>query len=254
MDQCRKQLKSIGWADYDTRFEDIQMDCVLRCYIDTGKSCEFADPAKILRPGNEQNSESPVPAFTRKISDSEINEETTPNSNIVVEFTANPANLVKKMMQLEKDLLFLLLRHQKMHKQSSEAIESIISHVAVVIPCRPMKKSQMDEKIQKEMLENKDKFPLLYRLYEFGRFIRYFSNSGKKASVTGLSDHFAENSSVSRESSQLSLEAKKIALLNEHIRLARTLSQTDPSWNDKVRRLEEKAKRMLISSLEDNDD
>ncbi|KAI3655211.1 hypothetical protein MP638_004184, partial [Amoeboaphelidium occidentale] len=35
----------------------------------------------------------------------------------------------------------------------------------------------MDERIQKEMLENKDKFPLLYRLHEIGRFVRYFTES-----------------------------------------------------------------------------
>ncbi|KAI3656235.1 hypothetical protein MP638_001691 [Amoeboaphelidium occidentale] len=276
MDQCRQKLKDIGWSDKDTMFEDIEMDGVFRCYIDTGKSCEFADPAKILRPNNGQKSESSVPTFTRKISDSEMNEDISPNSSIVVEFIANPSNLVKKLMQLEKYLLFLFLRHQKIHKQSPEAVESIISYVAIVIPYRPMKKSQMDEKIQKEMLENQHKFPLLYRLYEIGRFIRYFINSGMKAAVTELADHVAENSSVSRESvkaavtelaahvaenssesresSQLSLETKKIVRLDKEIMLARNISQTDPSYNEKLTRLVEEAKRMLTSSEEDNDE
>ena len=254
MDQCRTKLKAIGWTDNDTRFEDIEMDCVLRCYIDSGKSYEFAEPAKILLPKKLQHHESPLPPFTKKIPDSELVEANSPNSYIVVEITSNSANLMQKMMQLEKDLLFLLLCHQKQQSQSTAALESVISYVVLVIPYSPLKKSQRDESIHTEILAKKDVCPLLYRLYEIGRFVRYFTPSGMKAIITKLSAHVAENSSLSHESSQLSLEIKQLDKITKELTLARTLSETDPALIEEVSRLEKEAKRMIFSSKQENDE
>ena len=252
MDQCRTKLKAIGWTDIDTRFEDIEMDCVLRCYIDSGKSYEFAEPAKILLPKKLQHRESSLPPFTK--SDSELVEANSPNSYIVVEITSNSANLMQKMMQLEKDLLFLLLRHQKQQSQPTVALESVISYVVLVIPYSPLKKSQMDESIHTEILAKKDICPLLYRIYEIGRFVRYFTPSGMKAIITELSAHVAENSSLSHESSQLSLEIKQLDKITKELTLARTLSETDPALIEEVSRLEKEAKRMIFSSKQENDE
>ncbi|KAI3655304.1 hypothetical protein MP638_002838, partial [Amoeboaphelidium occidentale] len=60
---------------------------------------------KIMLRENQQHFESPTPPFRRKISDNEMNEESSPNRNIDVEITSNRANLVKKMMKIERDLL-----------------------------------------------------------------------------------------------------------------------------------------------------
>ncbi|KAI3655794.1 hypothetical protein MP638_004269 [Amoeboaphelidium occidentale] len=62
-----------------------------------------------------------------------------------------------------------------------------------------------------------------------------------KAAVTELADHVAENSS-------------KIVRLDKEIMLARTLRDEDPSYNEKLTRLVEEAKRMLTSREEDNDE
>jgi hypothetical protein len=104
----RAELKRVNWEEKQLRFEDIEMDCVLRCYNDTDSTKEFAEPAKLLLPSKEVQVTSPQP-FVRRISDNSINEELKmPNSYIVVEITSNSANLQQKLIQLEKDLLFLL--------------------------------------------------------------------------------------------------------------------------------------------------
>ena len=50
LEECRVELRRLNWKEKQLRFEDIEMDCVLRCYIDTESTIEFAEPAKIMLP------------------------------------------------------------------------------------------------------------------------------------------------------------------------------------------------------------
>jgi hypothetical protein len=52
MDQCRARLKMLKWKENLLKFEDIEIDCVLKCYFKEGCSREFAEPAKLLLPKN----------------------------------------------------------------------------------------------------------------------------------------------------------------------------------------------------------
>jgi hypothetical protein len=134
MENCRKRLSTLGWEEKQLNFEDIEMDYVLRCHNDSSTLKEFDEPAKILLPIKIMIVISPQP-FTRKISDNSIHGELQePNSYIVVEITAKSDNLELKMIQLEKDLLFLLLKHQEEQNTISYEIESIISFAVLVIP------------------------------------------------------------------------------------------------------------------------
>jgi hypothetical protein len=131
MENFRKQLLTLGWGEKQLKFEEIEIDCVLRCYVDLESLEGFDEPAKILLPIKKMNVVSPQ-AFTRKISDNSIDGELQkPNSYIVVEITASSANLEQKLIQLEKDLLLLLLKHHEEQNTILSKIESTISFTKV---------------------------------------------------------------------------------------------------------------------------
>ncbi len=82
MDECRKQLKKLGWEEKLLKFENIEMDCVLRCHGDSETVQAFAEPAKILLPSQKLKFNSPQP-FTKKIStDSIVDGELPTPSNL----------------------------------------------------------------------------------------------------------------------------------------------------------------------------
>jgi hypothetical protein len=251
LEQCRAALKSLNWDEKQLRFEDIQMDCVLRCYNDAKLTKEFAEPALILLPSKELIV-TPPQLFERKISDNSIDEgySLKPNRYIVVEITSNSDNLEQKLVQLEKDLLFLLLRNEK-EMGALTTIESIISYAVLVIPYAPSTESEMDALIHKTILEKKKIHPLLFRLYGLGRFARYFTPVGSKAVMTEMSAHIADNAS----SSQLSLEIKSLRMKTERVDMltkeliaARLLSSV-PEMVQTAARLEKELARIII---EDN--
>jgi hypothetical protein len=54
-------------------------------------------------------------------------------------------------------------------------------------------KIQMDSLINLTLLEKKKVFPLLFWLYELGRFARFFTPAGMKSIMTEMSAHIADN-------------------------------------------------------------
>jgi hypothetical protein len=248
MKECRSRLKSLNWNDGDTSFEEIEMDCVLRCYIDLDKAKEFPEPVKILSPKKPEDQKLQS-VFTKKISDSTIVEETEPNNYVIVEISSHSNNLCQKLAQLEKDLLFLLLRHQKHQAEPTATIESIISYAFLVIPHSPLKKGAMDELIHKEIINRMDLFPQLYRLYKLGRFARYYTPAGMKAIITELSAHVAANASSSHESAQSRLireKSDKLRLLCDELNAAIILSKTNPAIEQDVIRLRTATENLIL--------
>jgi len=252
MNECRERLKTLQWEENLLKFEDIEIDCVLRCYIKEGCSWDFAEPAKLLLPKNLNK----CGVITRKISENSIDGELeTPNGYIVVEITSKSEKLDEKLVQLEKHLLFLLLRHQKEQILPKATIQSIISFVFLIIPYSPMKKSEMDSLIQKSIEEKMNVYPLLFSLYSFGLFGRYFTQLGGTAVFTEMSRHISENASSAHESSQLSLEIKsmrmkseRVDILTKELIVARLLPSV-PEMVAAVARLEKELARIII---EDN--
>jgi hypothetical protein len=212
LEQCRSTLLAIGWEENQTKFESIEIDCVLRCHVENIANVEFSEPAKVLL-FPKSNARNETVAFARKISDNSIDGELpTPNSYIVVEITSDSKKLLEKLYQLEKDLLILLLRHQNEQMDDNATIELIISFAVLVLPFSPLKKDEMDKHIVDTLISRKKIYPLLHKLYELNRFARYFTQAGQKAILTEMSAHMAENTSSAHESSQLSLEIKKEVL------------------------------------------
>ena len=251
MDECRARLKMLKWEEKLLKFEDIEIDCVLRCYI-KDEGWDFAEPAKLLlpKPMNQCG------VITRKISENSIDGELeTPNGYIVAEITSKSEKMVEKMAQLEKHLLFLLLRHQKVQKLPNATIQSIISFVFLVIPYSPMKKSEMDSFIQKSIEEKKDECPLLFILYSFGLFGRYFTQPGGTAVFTEMSRHISENTSSAHESSQLSLEIKSVRMKTERVvklkeeLIAARLLPSVPEMVVTVARLEKELARIIMEDI-----
>ncbi len=48
MEDCRKQLRKLGWEEKAVKFDEVEMDCVLRCHVDLDAHPVFAESAKIL--------------------------------------------------------------------------------------------------------------------------------------------------------------------------------------------------------------
>lgn len=118
-----------------------------------------------------------------------------------------------------------------------------------------MKNVDMDKLICESILGEKDRLPLLYRMYELGRFARYFTAAGMKAVVTEMSAHIADNTSSSLESSTLSLEimlekmkTAKLDRLTKQLVAARLLLP-DLEAQQLVSNIEKELKRILF---EDN--
>jgi hypothetical protein len=248
MEKCRQILKSLKWEDKLTNFEEIEMDCVLRCHDLHPGVEEFADPAKILLP--KKPFDATPPPFAKKISDNSIDGELPePNSYIVVEIGSNSKSLPQKLQQLEKDLRFLLLRHQNEQGNELATIESIIRYAFLVIPYSPMKKTKMDELISTTILKEKDFFPLLYRIFEIGRFARFFTPAGMKAMITEMSNNISENTSSTHERSVLSLEKKrkieKLKFLTEQL-IAGRLLISNPEVQKRVALLEQELASLII--------
>jgi len=247
LEQCRTELKKLQWDENELRFEDIEMDCVLRCYNDMSSMKEFAEPAKILLPSKEVIV-MPAKSFNTKISDDFIDEEQlqVPNSYIVVEISSNSANLEQKLYQLEKDLLFMLLRHRK-SLDASSFVESIISYAFLVIPYSPLKKIQMDNLINQTLLEKKQVFPLLFRLYELGRFARFFTPAGMKSIMTEMSAHIADNATstqLSQEMKLFEMGTKRIIRLKEELIVARLF----PEMAQTASEIETELKRIITEN------
>jgi hypothetical protein len=242
----------LKWKENLLKFEDIEIDCVLRCYFKEGCSREFAEPAKLLLPKILNQRE----VITRKISENSIDGELgSPNGYIVVEITSNPEKLDEKMVQLEKHLLFLLLRHQKEQNLSTATIQSIISFVFLIIPYSPLKKSKMDSLIQKSIEEKKEVYPLLFILYSCGLFGRYYTPLGGTAVFTEMSRHVSDNASSAHESSPLSLEIQSMRMKSERVDIltkeliAARLLPSIPEMVLTVARLEKELAKIII---EDN--
>ena len=116
----------------------------------------------------------------------------------------------------------------------------------------------MDELILKTILAKKDIHPLLYRLYELGRFARFFTAEGiMKAVIAELSTHVADNASSAHASSQLSLEGKlyrmktdKIKLMREKLDAAKQLLKSKPELAGTISCLENELARMIIEDTQ----
>lgn len=56
MEECRSRLKMQNWDIKNTNFQEIEMDCVLRCHVLNTVQVTFEDPAKLLMPKKMCNS------------------------------------------------------------------------------------------------------------------------------------------------------------------------------------------------------
>ena len=157
------------------------------------------------------------------------------NSYIIAEITSNSLTMEQTLIQLEKSLCFLLLKHQKETESPIATIELIISYAFLLI----LSKEDVEALIHKTITEKKLIFPLLFRLYELGRFARYFSPKGKKAIMTEMvTAHIVNNpSSSSRLSSQEKLKTWE-TMLKLMLYVAKNLLPSDPEVADLISEIE----------------
>jgi hypothetical protein len=197
MERCRSELRQLNWEETHLRFEKVEIDCVLRCYLDNSREILFEEPAKRLIPKTSPKS-LPLPPLTQKISDDSVDGELdTPNSYIVVEISSKSQNMVRKLVQLEKDLLLLLTRRRIQQNDNSVNIESIIGFAFLVLPYSPLTKAEMDQSIENELCLQRTLFPLLFRLYEYGRFARFYTAAGVHVLLNEMATHISDNFSSS---------------------------------------------------------
>ena len=157
--RCRVNLKALEWNDNDIG-EKVEIDCALRCYFSPNKSYEFRGRAKILNPTDIGLLSQPSGSF---------DEPKDPNGLILLEVASDPSNFGDKLKQLEKDLQILVSHHRVTLE------ETPICFAVLGISRSTMKKSEMDAKIKVELTIMKTMCPLLFRLYETDRFIRYYT-------------------------------------------------------------------------------
>jgi hypothetical protein len=208
MERCRSELKKLNWEAKYLRFETVEIDCVLHCYIDNSKEILFEEPAKRLLPKVRE----PLPPLIRKISENSMDGELDiPNSYIIVETSSKSQNMVRKLFQLEKDLLLLLTRKRMHQDDNSINIEAIVGFAFLVLPYSPCTKAEMDQSIENELCLQSKFFPLLFRLYKCGRFARFYTAAGVHASLNEMVTHISENCSSSYDKgNSLTLNAKKL--------------------------------------------
>lgn len=204
---CQQRLAALNWPSYKTKFEDIEIDGVLRCHFKHTNPL-FDEPAKILVPSKDHKLESSA-AFAKQISDNKlegegVDESDQPNGYIVVEITSSceEKHLAAKIDQLEKDLLFLLLKHQEEFGDNDIEIETIIGLAFLICPISTsMKKAALEELITAAIVARKETHPLVFRMYSLSRFARYFTAPGLNGVVKQISDNVLDNASSSSSSS-----------------------------------------------------
>ena len=255
-DLVKKSLEASKWADEKLKFEEIQIDAVLRAYVDLSINgvISFADPAKLLKPKrttslttlSTQTTASSTTLYPshmiRKVSDNPLEGEginDPPNTYIVFEICSenDKDNIPNKLDQLEKDLRLMLFRHLKDNSVDlrcvnldpaylASLIENAVNIVGIILPISGSRnKTKMDGVLHTKITERKDSHQLLFHLYSINRFFRFYAvveEIDALSSILGslLSDQESDSLSSKHTLEAIKTNAKKdieIAKINAEL-------------------------------------
>jgi hypothetical protein len=218
--KCIEQLRANNWDEEKLKFESVEIDCLLRCYY-PDKEIKLSECVSILDTGPDHRLVV-QPDFSKKqISDPNLETEDSPNCYALAEITSEASQLDRKLDQLEKDLLITLLRCQL---ESSEdiLIENLFQIVLIVLPNLPRKQSDMDSRVRDSLIARKFTHPLLFRLFQIGRFACYCKDSHLGALMANMADHVSSNQSqICLQAAKEDSENYKIGIKKEQLRDAK---------------------------------
>jgi hypothetical protein len=217
---AQKILKKNGWeslsSQFSTAFQEIQIDVLFHVHIDEDRIYEFKENVKLFNARPE-----PVKGLLRrKISRSQItaNDEPEANSYLVVEITMDENRFIEKLQQVERDLTVLLCRKRLETKEYDVSIEELVSYAGIAT-------NHLDMRQCHQFIEDHPRqLPLVYRLFQMGRFFYFKHAQDIKDIVYQVSRHSAVLEQYAKSNSDVQSVRKELdKAQNEVARLEREL-------------------------------
>jgi hypothetical protein len=208
---AQSMLKKNGWellsSQFSTAFQEIQVDVLFHIHVEQEQQYEFRENVKFF---NAQPEPLLKGLLRKKVSKSIIteNDELVPNSYMVVEITMDENRYIEKLQQVERDLTVLLCRKRLETNEFLISIEEIVCFAGIATNHLDMRECNrfIDDHFQK--------LPMIYRLYQLGRFFYFKQPQDVKDIVYQVSHH----SSIIDKYEKSNSEVQNLTLSNERKR------------------------------------
>jgi hypothetical protein len=168
--EMTKTLKKSGWANFkdgSVNAKQIEIDVLIHVHnpgkflLSTVKGYYEIRPANFVAGSVTHN------YLSRGISKEALDQAKNPNTYIVIEVTVDRQLVLSKLVQLERDLTFLLCRQRVGTKDNHLGIDQIVSYVGIAT------RENVEQDVKKALNSFPGQLPLVSILFSLGRFIGF---------------------------------------------------------------------------------